>query len=283
MAVQKEEKKTIWDKMGNLDYRIIYTIVAILVAEPLVYPLGTPMTVGQNVKDYAEVIKTLPAGSVVLCDFSGYATMLPDIEPIYLCTWKLLLSRNLKFMVRLVDADAPSIIQMEFTKLKPYFDQNGKVYGTDYMIFPYFSFGEAGEIAFTADIRSMYTSDVNGYSLDDAVHLPMMQTIHNAYDIKLYISGNTDYAVRRYLIPYGVKLIDWGTGTNLLPFVPPYYPNQISGYVGGASQGGELEAYTGFFGDGVMTNDAKNLALVGFLIFVIIGNMAYFGTKFMKR
>jgi|GEM_PF-2349928 len=282
MTVQKEEEKTIWDKIGNLDYRFIYTLVAILVFIPLVYPLGTPMTVGQNVKDYADTILSLPAGSVVLCKFSGYATMLPDIEPIYLATWKLLLSRDLKFMVQLSDVDAPSIIWMEFAKLKPFFDNYGKVYGTDYMVFPFLSYGEAAEMAFTEDIRSLFPADFYGYSLDDAVHLPMMQTIHSAHDIALLISSSTDYAVRRYLIPYGVKLIAWGTGTGLLPFVPPYYPNQISGYCGGASQGGELEAYTGFYGDGVRYNDAKNLALVGFFVFIIVGNLSYFGSKFKK-
>ena len=284
MTQKKEETretKTLWAKIGLLDYRIIYTVIAALVVIPLVYPLGTPMKVGQNVKDYADTIRNLRPGAVVLCSYSGYATMLPDVEPIYIATFKMFLSRDIKFICVLIHPDSPSILKMEFEKLNP--AQYGKVYGKDFMFFPYFEMTEAAEIAFTANIRSIFTTDYNGWSLDDATKLPIMQNIKSAKDFDLRISSSPEYDVRRYLIPYGVKLICWGTGTNLLPFVPPFYPNQVLGYVGGASQGGELEAYTGYFGDGVRYNDAKNLAIVGLLIFVIIANISYFGDKFAKR
>jgi hypothetical protein len=70
----------------------------------------------------------------------------------------------------------------------------------------------------------------------------------------------------------------------LLPFVPPFYDpvdGPCYGYVGGASQGGELELESGFFGNGVKYNDAKNMALVGLFIFVLVGNISYFGDKYL--
>jgi len=281
MTAQKEEKKrkNIFDRIGSVDYRIIYTIVAILIFIPLWSPLGIPMKVGQNVKDYADTINELPPGSVVLCYFSGYATMLPDIEPIYMATWKMLITRDVKFLVLLTHVDSPSVILMEMEKLNP--EQYGKIYGRDYMFFPYFDIAtnEAATIAFTEDIRSIFKTDFYGTPLDE---LPIMQNIRNAKDIDVVIATNPEFMVRRWVTPYGVTYLGWGTSTGLLPFVPPFYPTYCKGYVGGASQGGELEAYTGFYGDGIRYNDAKNLGIMSFLIFTIIGNIAYFGEKFTK-
>lgn len=272
----KEEKRNIFDRIEKIDYRIIYTVIALLIFIPLWSPLGVPMSIGQNVRDYADTLMKLPPGSVVLCYFSGYATMLPDIEPIYMATWKLLLSRDVKFLVLLTHVDSPSVIIMEMNKLNP--TKYGKVYGRDYMFFPYFDIAtnEAATIAFTEDIRSIFKTDYYGTPLDE---LPIMQNIKSARDIDVVISTNPEFMVRRWVIPYGTTYLGWGTSTDLLPFVPPFYPTYCKGYVGGASQGGELEAYTGFYGDGVRYNDAKNLGILGFFIFVVIGNIAFFGSK----
>lgn len=274
------EQRSIWYKIGNIDYRIIYLIVALLTAWPLWSPVGTPMTVGDNVKSYADHIRDMEPGTVVLSAFAGYMTMLPDIEPIYLATWKMLFEQDVKIMVRVTDVDGPVIIRQEFEKLNP--EENfGKVYGVDYMIFPYVLMPTATEIAFTDNIRSVFTTDYYGTPLDD---LPIMQGIESMHDVDWYFTSGADWGNQRYTIPYGVKLLCWGTGTGLLPFVPPFYDpvsGPCYGYVGGASQGGELELESGFFGNGVKYNDAKNMALVGLFFFVLLGNISYFGEKYL--
>jgi len=279
MAKEKVKERNIWQRIGLLDYRIIYTLVLILVAIPIWSPIGIPLRVGQNVKDYADALYALEPGSVVLCKFSGYATMLPDVEPIYMATWKILLSRPVKFLVLIQHPDSPSIIQYEFERLKPYIDEYGKEYGVDYMFFPYISMTEAAEISFTENIRDIFTEDLFGTPLDE---LPIMENIHSAHDFDLVISMSPEYDTRRYYVPYGIPLICWGTGTGLLPFVPPYYGYSVLGYCGGASQGGELELYSGFLGEGVKYNDAKNLAIIGLMVFIVVGNIAYFGEKLSK-
>ncbi|MFB0558473.1 MAG: hypothetical protein ACETVY_05075 [Candidatus Bathyarchaeia archaeon] len=274
------EKKSIWHQLGNLDYRIIYLIVALLTALPLWIPMGTPMSVGDNVKNYADTLRSF-SGEVVLCSFSGYMTMLPDVEPIYLATWKMLFEQDCKILVLLTHPDSPAVILEEFEKIDP-LGQFGKVYGEDYMIFPYLDMTEAATIAFTDKIMAIFERDFYGNSLDDADKLPMMQNIQSANQVDWYISSSPEFSTRRYSVPFGVKLLCWGTGTGLLPFVPPFYDPEngpVYGYVGGASQGGELEKYSGHFGKGVKYNDAKNLALVGLFIFVLAGNIAFFAEK----
>jgi hypothetical protein len=262
-------------KLGKIDYRIIYAIMTIITFIPLLIPIGIPTTVGDNVKNYVAKIKTFPAGSVVLTSFSGYITMLPDVQPIYVATYKLLFARNLKVLILLTDVDAPIMI----TQILNLAGVSAAKEGIDYVIFPYMSMDEAAHVVFTNRIRDYFQTDRSGNSLDDVVKNPMMQNIKDYHDIDLYVSGGMS---ARYWNWCGIPLVSWGTGTGLLPFVGPYYDplnGPIFGYVGGASQGGELEVTTGYLGDGIKTNDAKNLGIIALCIIVIIGNLSMIGEK----
>jgi len=270
------EDKSLMQTLGNLDYRIIYTVMMVLTIWPLVAPMGLPMIVTEPVINYAEVLDELQPGDIVMCSFSGYSTMLPDVEPIYIATWKVLFEKHVKLLIINTHADSPIVIEQHFYDLLDIEGNYGYTYGEDYVFLPVISITEAAEMAFTENMKNLYTTDMYGTNLDD---LSMMDEVTSAWDLDLYICEGPEYNTRRYAIPYGVKLICWGTGTGLLPFVPPYYDpveGPVYGYVGGASMGGELEVHLGSPGQGAKYNDVKNLAIVGLLIFVAIGNIADF-------
>ena len=275
-----KETPSFWEKLGKIDYREIYAIMTILVALPLIYPLGVPQSIGDNVKAYANKLESLPDGSVVVCYFSGYATMLSDCESIYYATWKILLNKDVKLLIVMAHPDSPIVIRQEFEELGVGTTYD-KVEGVDYVILPYIDISsDAATMSFTENIRSVFTEDINGVSLDE---LEMTKNITTAKDFTLVITLDPEFANRRYTIPYGTPLVAWGTATGLLPFVAPFYNSEtgpIYGYVGGASQGAELESYTGYYGDGVKTNDAKNLGVIGLIAIVVIGNISMIGTKY---
>ncbi|MBM3291131.1 hypothetical protein FJY84_00460 [Candidatus Bathyarchaeota archaeon] len=265
-------------KLGKIDYRLIYAFMTIITFIPLLVPIGIPTTVGSSVKNYVAKIRSYPAGSVVLTSFSGYITMLPDVEPIYVATYKLLFAQNLKILILLSDVDAPIVINQVLSKV----GAAGKVEGRDYVIFPYMAMDEAAHVVFTNRIRDYFTTDRNGNSLDDAVKVPMMKDIKDYHDIDLYVSGGMS---ARYWNWCGIPLVSWGTGTGLLPFVGPFYDPErgpIFGFVGGASQGGELEVWTGYLGDGIKTNDAKNLGIITLCVIIIVGNLSMLGKEEKK-
>jgi hypothetical protein len=200
--------------------------------------------------------------------------MLPDIEPIYIVTWKLLMEKGVKLLIRNTHADSPIVIEDHFYDLLDIENTYGYEYGVDYVFLPVISMTEAAEMAFTEEIQSIFTVDMYDTPLGD---LPMMDEVTSAWDIDLYVCGGPVSNTRRYAIPYGTPLICWGTGTGLLPFVPPYYDpveGPVYGYVGGSSMGGELEVYVGMPGNGAKYNDVKNMAIVGLLIFVALGNIS---------
>ena len=49
---QKVEEKSIWDKIGTIDYRYVYITFIILLLIPILRPIGIPMKIGQVTIDY---------------------------------------------------------------------------------------------------------------------------------------------------------------------------------------------------------------------------------------
>jgi len=277
-----KENKNILKMLGSIDYRIIYAVMTILVALPLVFPIGVPQSVSPNVIKYVNKLNSLKDGDVVCVTFSGYMTMLPDVEPIYIATWKMLKFMDVKLILLMSHVDSPAVIRQEFAKIG--FDAVKKE-GVDYVIMPYLDLsGDAGMMAFTQSFRSVFPKDINGIPLDD---IPMMKGLDSASQVAMYINDGPEFATRRWTIPYGTPLVCWGTATTILPFVPPFYdPDRgpVYGYVGGASQGAMMEAYlfsmthdTFFAGEGVKTNDAKNLGVIGLVVLIAIGNISMLG------
>jgi hypothetical protein len=273
-------ENSIWHKLGNIDYRIIYVVVMFLTAYPLWVPAGTPIGLGDNVKNYADQIEAMEPGTVIYISFSGYQTMLPDVEPIYMATWHMLFSKDVKLIIYLSDNDGIITLTNEFNNFVKPLENYGKFEGEDYVVLPYRAMGEAAVIAFTENVRSIF--DIDWYGVDLETY-PLWQSITDFNDVDWYIGGSPEFASRRYTQVYGVKLLCWGGGTYILPFVPPYYDPEagpVYGYVGGSAQAGELETYIGRLGKGVQYNDAKNLGIVGLFLFILLGNIAYLGEKF---
>ena len=128
-------EKSIWQKLGNADYRIIYVTLMILTAWPLWSPPGTPMEVGDNVKNFADNIYDMEDGTVIYVSYSGYATMLPDVEPIYMVSWQLLFNKDVKMIIYLNDNDGLISFQDEMAEIKP-LENYGRVEGVEYFVLP---------------------------------------------------------------------------------------------------------------------------------------------------
>jgi hypothetical protein len=59
----------------------------------------------------------------------------------------------------------------------------------------------------------------------------------------------------------------------------PYYPAQVLGFLSGSGPGAELEIIGRVPGPGALINDAKNLGIIGLLVFLILGNASYWGKR----
>lgn len=272
-------KSSIWDKMGNVDYRYVYALTILLILIPVIQPLGIPMTTTKVTIDYYNAIDKLPPGSVVAVSFGGGMGTLDELEAAFLATWRVLFQRDLKVLFYCWTTEGEMVLNLHLgNKVTP--ESFGKVYGKDYVRLGYNPLGEAGEASMALDIRKVYTTDYKGTPLDQ---LEMMTNINSYKDIDLMIYAHTactdvEIVIRQWVVPYNMPTITMTLGC-CGPMAAPYYPAQLKGFLSGSGPGAELEIVGRVPGPGALINDAKNLGILGLLIFLILGNVSYWGKK----
>jgi len=256
-------------------YQIMWVACLILMFIPLIHPLGLPTPVSKQVKDYYNTIKNLPEGSIVAVSFGASATLLDEQEAQFLATWKILFETKQKVIFFSTTEDGPMVLNMNLNKVKP--ESYGYVYGEDYVRLGYAFLGEAGQAAFSENIRSVYTSDFYGTNLNN---IPLMKDINSFEDIDLLIYEYTsctdiEWAVRQWVVAHNTPTIATTLGC-CGPMAAPYYPTQVQGFLSGSVAGTELEIISGNPGPGAAISDASNLGIIPFFIAILHTNVEYF-------
>jgi len=282
---EEEKQDDIWEKLGNFDVRWMFLGCIVLIFVPMIWPLGLPTIVSQPTKDYYNAIVDLPPGSVVAVSFGGGFGALDEREAQFIATFKTIFSTDLKMVIYCQVSEGPAVLEYIIGEGTGLADplKYGKVYGEDYVRLGYAPLGEPGETAITTNIRSMFSTDYYGTLLDE---IPMMENINSADDIDLlwadYGACTTiEWYIRQWVVPEQMPLIITTLGC-CAPMAAPYYPGQLIGFLSGSGMGTELEITSKNPGPGARTSDIKNLAILPFLLYLLLGNISSFGKKYMR-
>jgi hypothetical protein len=256
-------------------YQIIWALCLVGMFIPLVAPLGLPVVLSEPVKDYYNNIVDLPEGSVIAVSFGASASLLDEQEAQFLATWKTIFQQGHKVIFYCTTEDSPIVIRNELQVVVP--ESYGYTYGEDYVILPFSPLAEAGETAFAQNIRSIYTTDIQGTSLDA---IPLMEDINDQSGIDLLIFQYTactsiEWVVRQWVVPFNKPVIATTLGC-CGPMAAPYYPTQVQGFLSGSGAGTELEVVSGNPGPGAAMGDAKNLGILPFIAAIIWMNVKPF-------
>ena len=81
-------------RLANLDRRVIYLFVAVAIIVPLQWPMGLPLTVSKQVRDFHASIERIPDGSTVLLAMDYDPTALPELYPMNIAVLKHLFSKR---------------------------------------------------------------------------------------------------------------------------------------------------------------------------------------------
>jgi len=302
---QKVEQKTMWDKLGSIDYRIIYAIFLVLMVIPVLSPLGIPMKVSPNTQTYYDNIMKLPKGSVILFHNWVSLDVWSDTGPILIVTFKMLWSipqdKDITILMYQSTSDAAikvhDLLNAECKPPKWRLDTYGKTWVDFGYQLVYYS--ELTMASTAADFKSIMAADYYGTPIMD---IPVVKQVAarrgdpkvlNAYDFDLFIWGSwgctdPDVYVRQwwtagtpaYFLPQLFMTIG-NCVPNAMPYVGADKP--IRAYIPGSAGAAELELLTGFKGDGTKMADITDLGGIGTVVFFILGNIAFFGKKFLTK
>lgn len=282
------EEITIWEKLENIDRRIIYLLLWIVVLWPLLSPIGLPVSISAETRVAYQFIEDLPAGSVVVASFDHSFAGMPELYPHDLAFLHHLFSRPLKVVIIAIWQEGSLVAELALKELSGGEDPRtgiekvyGKKYGEDWVFLGWIPGGETGMRAFGQDMHTAAPADFWGTPITD---LPMMADIKTAEDVDLLVSiesgtpGAPEW-IRQWWSVYGTPIIVPIVAVGAPELVPARQAGQLVALLPGVRAAAEYEQLVGRLGLGTASADALSTTHILVIIFVIIGNIGYFSLK----
>ena len=233
-----------WNRLGNVDRRIIFLLISIGVLIPLLKPglVSFPIETTENTQIVYDSISDLDENSKILVSFAYGASTKPEIHPMSVALLNQLFTQGVKvYIISLfpegvqMSRDAMSIVDK--SKL---FDLE---YGVDYVMFDYKVGNEIVIKNLVEDFRSVYAVDINKTSITE---LPMMKNIAKikdfdfVFDFSAGVPGNEQW-VQFACDPTGVPLSSGCTSIMVTDAIPYIHTGQLKGILAGMPGAAEYE------------------------------------------
>ena len=286
--------KKIFISLGSLDRRIIFLIVGLSVLIPLLKPewIDLPIRPTPESQIVFDEINKLNAGDKMLLSFEYSPSTKPEIHPMAIAILKHLYAKNIQVYGFALWPDGNFMSTEAFSEVSDDYD---KKYGVDYVNLGYKPGGEAVVKGIASDIRTLYTVDLQGASIND---IPMMKDVVNIKDFDFVFSLSAGYPGSKEWVQYACdpNNIPLSTGCTSIQVtdIMPYVENdQIRGILAGMPGAAEYESLVeaelqkmeiaGKPGEASGMMAAQSIAHVVIVLFIIFGNISYFITRKKNR
>jgi hypothetical protein len=270
---------SILNKILNLDQRIIYALMFIALAFPILNPVILPMEIQDYSKQAFEFSDSIPEGSIVIFEGGLGAATYPQGGPGMVVQIYHMLVKGVKIIFFSIGTEqnfwTVRAIETAIAKLPPGTPAEN---GVDWVHLGYIAGGEAGVGALVNDIRSTVTSDYYGTPIDD---IPLLEGVNDATSLAAVLwwggsEGSMPYGIRQISVPFGIPITGMST-TNEVPNFSPYISaGQLQGIFGGVRGSAEYEFLMSLPGPALGQAMATNFGGLLWMFLVILGNVIYF-------
>ncbi|HHW17456.1 MAG TPA: hypothetical protein GXX30_00930 [Firmicutes bacterium] len=269
---------SIWQRLLNIDRRIVYLFLFAFISLPLLVPIGLPLTISPETRAIYDYIEKLPEGSVVVVSFDYSPSSYSEQHPQAVAVMNHLMRKPGIKIILVAFWEQGPIMAEEILRT---IDTHGKEYGKDFVHLGYVAGGETAMSAFAADIHKTFPVDYRKNPIDS---LPMMADIRSAKDISLLISiaagspGVPEFARQiqgPYKVPFAAGLVAIS-----VPITMPYMQSgQMFGLMAGLRGAAEYEQLLNMKGKGSIGMDAISFSHIVVLAFILIANVAYLANR----
>ena len=250
--------------------RVIFLLVFITIAIPMIAPLGLPIPVGPTTTKYFSTVESVPEGStVVWCTGIGLSIWY-NTGPGEIATFKhifgIVRERHVKFIVFSESAQGASIVRRILTE---YIDLSGLTYGEDYVDLGWIPGGEAALAGVVTDFQSTVETDHGG---TPAGEIPMLREVRGAddFDVLGFSSGGMIDRFMRQWEPLKKPIL-----LNIIaisvPLCMPYIEKgMVTAYLNGQRGGAEYEKLLSQPGMGTSFIDAQSMIHLYMVAMIVV-------------
>lgn len=254
--------------------QIIYLLLFLALAIPLIHPLGLPVPIDKTTLDVYNRLEALKPGDVAVIGSNIGAAIYSEVYPQYVAVLEHLFRKD-GVKIILVDhgTEAPIFTERALQEINAY---NRKKYGVDFVHLGYIAGGEAAIAGLCRDIHGLLKVDYHGNQLSD---LPMMRDIHGAKDFTIVMtftaSADSQFWLNQAYAPYGTE-VAFGLTAVKVPDAYAYYTaGQIFGIIESLKGAAQYEVLIKRPGMAVKGMDAQSLAHLLYIGLILLCNVMY--------
>ena len=268
----------------QVDRRIIFLLIFIGVALPLLFTIGFKVEITENVQKAYDLVDSMPAGTPVLISFDYDPASKPELHPMAKAVVRHCIERNYKIICTALWPMGVTMCADVFERMKE--DYPDLTYGVDYVNLGYKVGGKITVQKMGKNFREVYPTDTNGTNIDE---LPIMDGIKNFKPLGFAFSFSAgDPGIKDWVMiahdTYGVKTSGGTTGVSapaMLPYVNEQ--GQLTGLLGALKAAAEYENLINSPGTATSGMDAQSMAHLIIIVFIVIGNINYYRNKSKKE
>ena len=263
-------------KIGSIDRRWIFLIIAAVVIVPLIIPVGLPIRPTDTTKNVYDAIEKLPVGSKVLLSVEYSPSTRPENHPMTISILRHLFKNNHKVFITCLWPDGQFMAQVAINQVAK--QEFNKTYGVDYVFLGFRPGNEAVVKGIVSNLRKLYTVDVYQKKIDE---IPLMNGINNFKDFDFLFSSSAGFPgtiewVQYASDPTGIPMASGVTSIQVNEVMPYVQAGQMVGVLAGMPGAAEYEALIDQKGSATSGMDAQSVAHLVIVLFIILGNVSFF-------
>lgn len=265
--------------LENLDRRWLFLAMAVLVAGPLLRPIGLPISLSDPVRAYQKAIASIPDGATVLmsCDYDPASR--PELVPMTKTSLRQLFDKHCRVIVTVLWNGGAALVDQNVEDVANEYRARGVNLrsGVDYVNLGFKSGNEAVMVLMGQGIANAFPVDQRGRVTRD---LPIMHGVTDYSSFPMLVNISAGYPgtkewVQQVNSRFHLPMVSGTTAVSAPEFIPYLQSGQLRGLLGGMAGAAEYERLQGESGPAVRGMDAQSLAHVFIALCIVMGNLVY--------
>ena len=273
-----------WRKLNQMDNRIIYTALLLVLIGALIFPMGLPITIGTSSQAAYDIFNNFKTGDILYVSFDYDSAGATDIQSSVVSCIRLVFKNGGRVVAGALWPIGAQQAEYAFRDMLKEFPD--LVEGVDYLNLGYKPGGQMYiEKAMDSIVEACANVDNAGRNLSQS---PIMKDLKTLKDAAAVICGNHGspgasewvpmYATS-YAVPNKIPFVVCASAVNATINAPYVQSGQITVYLSGIRAGAEMEILTEHLGNAVAGMDAQSLSHLLVLGLMLLGNISYFMVK----
>ena len=271
------------ERLLHIDRRIIFIFIAVALIIPLFLTLSQRIDISPEVQALYDSFEQLQPGSRVLMAFDYDPPSAPELQPMAVAALKYCFRKGLKVFIIGLWPQGPMQANLAIADVEadPAFKGSLPVYDRDYVNLGFQSGNELVIQGMGSGIQETFSRDYLGKPTNQ---LEMMKGIYNFSNIDFIFNLSAGYPGTVEWVQFAVDRFHAKLGAgNTAVQAPQVYPyvqaGQLNGLAGGLKGAAEFEKLVKYYGKGTKFMLSQSFAHVIVIIFIVIGNIAYFASR----